>query len=65
MRQFLGSLPLVAAEFGNQCDHGGVDAGHQLIGVLAPITPSNRGRPSAATALAGNTRAGSPWRAGG
>jgi hypothetical protein len=32
---------------------------------LHPITPSSRGRPSAATALAGNIWAGSPWRAAG
>ena len=29
------------------------------------ITPSIRGRPSGAAALAGNTWAGSPWRAAG
>jgi hypothetical protein len=32
---------------------------------LQPITPSIRGRPSAAAALAGNASAGSPWRAAG
>jgi 6-phosphogluconate dehydrogenase (decarboxylating) len=30
---------------------------------LPRITPSNRGRPSVAAASAGNTWAGSPWRA--
>jgi hypothetical protein len=30
--QFLGGLALVAAEFGDQRDHSGVDARHQPIG---------------------------------
>jgi hypothetical protein len=32
--QFLGGLALVAAQFGDQRDHAGVDAGHQPIGSL-------------------------------
>jgi hypothetical protein len=32
--QFLGRLPLVAAEFGDERDHAGVDAGHHPVGFL-------------------------------
>jgi hypothetical protein len=32
--QFFGSLALVAAEFADQQDHAGIDAGHQPIGSL-------------------------------
>jgi hypothetical protein len=32
--QFLGGLPVVAAQFSDQRDHARVDAGHQRIGFL-------------------------------
>jgi hypothetical protein len=35
--QFLGRLALVAAQFGDQRDHSGVDAGHQPIGLPLPM----------------------------
>jgi hypothetical protein len=35
--QFLGRMALVAAQLGDQRDHAGVDAGHQLIGSLSPV----------------------------
>jgi hypothetical protein len=35
LAQFLGRLALVGAEFGDQRDHAGGDAGHQPIGFLS------------------------------
>jgi hypothetical protein len=32
--KFLGGLPLVAAQFGDQRDYSGVDLGHQPVGLL-------------------------------
>ena len=40
--QFFGRLPIVAAEFGEQRDHGGVDAGHQDVGFLALVVAYQR-----------------------
>ena len=37
MAQFLCPLALMAAQFGDQRDHAGVDAGHQPIGLLALV----------------------------
>lgn len=35
--QFLGGLPFVAPQLGDQRDHSGGDAGHQDVGFVAPL----------------------------
>ena len=54
LAQFRGGLALVAAEFGDQRDHAGIDASHPLVGFLAlvlrtsnPLAPPGRSTMSA------------------
>ena len=42
LAQFLGGLPLVAAQLGDQRDHAGVDAGHEPIGSPAFVVPAEQ-----------------------
>jgi hypothetical protein len=40
LAQFLGCPPLMAAQFGEQRDHAGVDADHQPIGLMPFLVPA-------------------------
>jgi hypothetical protein len=51
--QLLHSLPPIAAEFGDQRDHSGIDAGHQPIGFLPLVVPAQQTR--------WRRRANRPW----
>jgi len=53
--QLLGGLALVAAEFGDQRDHPGVDAGHQPVGFLALVAAYQQ--PAGAAGQIGHFRA--------
>jgi hypothetical protein len=65
--QFLGGLALMAAEYRDQRDHPGVDAGHQPIGFLALVVarqqPAGAAGDSAMSASA-DPRSGRGRRAG-
>jgi hypothetical protein len=52
---FLGGLPLLAEQFGDQRDHAGVDAGHQPVGFLAFVVPAKH--PAGAAGQIGHVRA--------
>jgi hypothetical protein len=52
--QLLGSLPLLAAELGDQRDHAGVDAGHQPIGLALVVAAQH---PAGAAGRIGHVRA--------
>ena len=53
--QFLGGMPLMAAQLGNHRHHPGVDAGHQSIGLLAFGVPAQQ--PAGAAGQIGDVRA--------